>query len=70
MLLGLGIRLVGERTAQALADEFGSIDALMEATVEELTRVNEMGPKVAEAVCEFFSNERNLELVERLRSSG
>jgi DNA ligase (NAD+) len=70
VLLGLGIRHVGERTAQALADEFGSIDALIAATEEELTRVNDIGPKVAATVREFFSNERNLALVERLRGFG
>lgn len=74
VLLGLGIRHVGERTAQALAEEFGSIDALIaasqSATAEELTRVNDIGPKVAATVREFFSNERNLALVERLRGYG
>ncbi len=70
VLLGLGIRHVGERTAQALADEFGSIDALIAATEEELTRVNDIGPKVAATVREFFTNDRNLALVERLRGYG
>jgi DNA ligase (NAD+) len=70
VLLGLGIRHVGERTAQALAEEFGSMDALMAATEEELTRVNDIGPKVAATVREFFSNERNVALVERLRGFG
>jgi DNA ligase (NAD+) len=70
VLLGLGIRHVGERTAQALAEEFGSIDALIAATEEELTRVNDIGPKVAATVLEFFSNQRNLDLVERLRGYG
>jgi DNA ligase (NAD+) len=74
VLLGLGIRHVGERTAQALAEEFGSVDALIAAsqseTLEELTRVNDIGPKVAATVREFFTNERNLALVERLRGYG
>ena len=70
VLLGLGIRHVGERTAQALADEFGSIDALIAASEEELTRVNDIGPKVAATVREFFDNPRNLALVERLRGFG
>ncbi len=70
VLLGLGIRHVGERTAQALAEEFGSIDALIEASEEELTRVNDIGPKVAATVREFFDNPRNLALVERLRGFG
>ena len=70
VLLGLGIRHVGERTAQALADEFGSMDALIGATEEELTRINDVGPKVAQAIREFFDNKRNLDLVERLRKAG
>jgi DNA ligase (NAD+) len=70
VLLGLGIRHVGERTAQALAEEFGSIDALIAATEEELTKVDDIGPKVAATVREFFSNERNLALVEQLRGYG
>ena len=70
VLLGLGIRHVGERTAQALAEEFGSIDDLIAASEAELTQVNDIGPKVAATVKEFFSNERNLALVERLRGFG
>jgi DNA ligase (NAD+) len=70
VLLGLGIRHVGERTAQALADEFGSMDSLIAATEEELTRINDVGPKVAQAIREFFDNRRNLDLVERLRKAG
>jgi DNA ligase (NAD+) len=70
VLLGLGIRHVGERTAQALSDAFGSLDALIAATPEDLTRVNDIGPKVAETVHSFFQNPRNLDLIERLRSAG
>jgi DNA ligase (NAD+) len=70
VLLGLGIRFVGERTAQLLAAHFGSMDAIMEATPEELEAVNEVGPKVAEAIAEFFAAKRNRELVERLRKAG
>jgi DNA ligase (NAD+) len=70
VLFGLGIRFVGERTAQLLAEEFGSMDALMVASTEELERVNEVGPRVAAAVREFFDEARNVELVERLREAG
>jgi DNA ligase (NAD+) len=70
VLLGLGIRFVGERTAQLLASHFGSMDAIMDATPEELEAVNEVGPKVAEAIAEFFAAKRNRELVERLRKAG
>jgi DNA ligase (NAD+) len=70
VLFGLGIRFVGERTAQLLADAFGSMDALMAATPEELERVQEVGPRVAAAVHEFFAEERNRKLIERLRAAG
>src|SRR6202041_2713753 len=70
VLLGLGIRHMGERTAQALADEFGSMHALIGAGEGELTRINDVGPKVAEVIREFFDNKRNLDLVERLREAG
>lgn len=70
VLFGLGIRFVGERTAQLLAEAFGSMDALMAATPEELERVQEVGPRVAAAVHEFFAEERNRKLIERLRAAG
>ncbi|MCU1222614.1 MAG: ligase, NAD-dependent [Edaphobacter sp.] len=70
VLFGLGIRFVGERTAQLLAAHFGSIDALMAATAEELEAVNEVGPRVAQAIAEFFAEPRNRALVERLRKEG
>jgi DNA ligase (NAD+) len=70
VLLGLGIRFVGERTAGLLAEHFGSIDALMAASEEDLTRVNEVGPKVAEAIAEFFAEPRNVALVEKLKAAG
>jgi len=70
VLFGLGIRFVGERTAQLLADAFGSMDALLAAAPEELERVQEVGPRVAAAVHEFFAEPRNRELIERLRKAG
>ncbi len=70
LLLGLGMRFVGERTAGLLAAHFGSMDALMEASVDELTAVKEVGPKVAEAVHEWFAEPRNRELIERFRAAG
>ncbi|HEV2113158.1 MAG TPA: NAD-dependent DNA ligase LigA [Terriglobales bacterium] len=70
VILGLGIRFVGERTAELLAEHFGSMDALIAANEEELQQVNEVGPRVAEAIREFFSESRNLKLVERLRKAG
>ncbi|HEV2578975.1 MAG TPA: NAD-dependent DNA ligase LigA [Acidobacteriaceae bacterium] len=70
VLLGLGIRFVGERTAQLLAEHFGSIDELRSATAEQLEAVNEVGPKVAQAIVEFFSNKKNQQLVDDLKALG
>ena len=66
----LGIRFVGERTAQLLAEHFGSLDLIANATREELQQAQEVGPKVAEAIFDFFHEPRNLELVNRLRAEG
>jgi DNA ligase (NAD+) len=70
VIFGLGIRMVGERTAQLLAEHFGSVDALMAAREEELRQVNEVGPRVAASICEFFDEPANIKLVERLRKAG
>jgi DNA ligase (NAD+) len=70
VLLGLGIRFVGERTAQLLAQHFGSMKALRESTAEELEAVNEVGPKVAQAIVEFFAIKKNLQLIDDLESLG
>jgi len=70
VIMGLGIRFVGERTAELLAQEFGSIDALMAADAEELERVEEVGPRISEAILEFFSRPANRELVQKLEKAG
>src|SRR5579875_2213422 len=70
VLNGLGIPFVGERTAQILASHFGSLDAIASASAEELQDANEIGPKVAEAIRQFFAEEQNRELIERLRAAG
>jgi DNA ligase (NAD+) len=70
VIYGLGIRMVGERTAQFLAEHFGSMEALANASVEELQNVNEVGPKIADSIAEFFSNPANRKLVERLGEAG
>jgi DNA ligase (NAD+) len=70
VLFALGIRFVGERTAQLLAEAFGSMDALMEASTEELEAVDEVGPRVAQAIHEFFTEAKNRELVDKLRHAG
>ncbi len=70
VISSLGIRFVGERTAQFLAAAFPSMDALMAASEEELQRADEIGPKVALSIREFFEDEHNRALVERLRKAG
>jgi len=70
VIYGLGIRMVGERTAQFLAEHFGSMESLAAASVEELQNVGEVGPKIAESIAEFFSNPANKKLVERLGKAG
>ena len=70
VIYGLGIRMVGERTAQFLAEHFGSMEALASASIEELQNVNEVGPRIAESIAEFFGNPANRKLVERLGKAG
>lgn len=70
LLYGLGIRHVGERGAQVLADHFGSIADIERASLEELQQVREIGPVLAEAVRTWCDEPRNRELLERLRAAG
>jgi len=70
VIYGLGIRFVGERTAQFLAEHFGDIVALEKAGEEELQQVEEVGPRIAKSIVEFFAEPRNRELVEELRAAG
>jgi DNA ligase (NAD+) len=69
VIYGLGIRMVGERTAQFLAEHFGSMEEVEKASAEELQKVNEVGPRIAESIVEFFSNAANRKLVDRLRDA-
>ena len=70
VIAALGIRFVGERTAVLLAEAFGSIEAIAHAPLDDLQLAEEVGPKVAEAVVQYFSDAGNRELVSRLRKSG
>jgi DNA ligase (NAD+) len=70
VIYGLGIRFVGERTAQFLAEHFASMDPLMSASEEELQQVNEIGPRVSAAIREFFDEPKNVALVTRLEGAG
>ncbi|MGB6944057.1 MAG: NAD-dependent DNA ligase LigA, partial [Bryobacteraceae bacterium] len=70
VLNGLGIPFVGERTAQILAETFGSLDAIAAADEETLQQAEEVGPKVSQSIRQFFHERRNRDLVERLRQAG
>ena len=70
VLFALGIRYVGETVARKLAKEFRAIDALAEADAQRLTAVDEIGDRIAESVVGFFAEERNRELISRLKDYG
>ena len=70
VLMGLNIRFVGERTAELLAQEFGSIDAIENATAEDLERVEEIGPRISRSILDFFARPANRELIDHLRAAG
>ncbi|MBQ9057785.1 MAG: NAD-dependent DNA ligase LigA, partial [Atopobiaceae bacterium] len=70
VLFGLGIRHVGERVAQTLADSFGSLEALIAADEQAISAIEGIGPKMAHVICEFFSIQDNLAVIERLRRAG
>jgi DNA ligase (NAD+) len=73
VLFALGLRFVGERTAQLLAEAFGSMDELIKASqesIDQLQAVNEVGPRVAQAIQEFFAIKKNQQLIEKLRAAG
>ena len=69
-LFGLGIRHVGEATAKDLARHFGTLDAIMAASVEQLLEVRDVGPVVAESIHTFFAQPHNREVVQQLRACG
>ncbi len=70
VIFAIGIRMVGERAAKLLANRFGSIDALMNATAEELVEVDEIGPKVAESITFYFSVPANRERMAKMQGLG
>ena len=69
-LYALGIREVGDATARILASEFGSLDALMQATQEQLEAIHDIGPVVAQHIVQFFHQPHNREVIARLRLVG
>jgi DNA ligase (NAD+) len=70
VLMGLSIRFIGERTAETLAQEFGDIDAIKDASAEELERAEEVGPRISRAIVDFFARPANRELIEHLQAAG
>ena len=69
-LFGLGIRHVGEATAKELARHFGTLDAIMDATLDQLLQVSDVGPTVAQSIRTFFDQLHNREVVEQLKACG
>jgi DNA ligase (NAD+) len=70
MIYALGIRHVGETIAKTLAKNFESIDELMNADMDKLTDVNEIGPKIAASIVSFFADRDNLETIQKLKAAG
>ncbi|HEV2696836.1 MAG TPA: NAD-dependent DNA ligase LigA [Terriglobales bacterium] len=70
VIFGLGIRFVGERTAQFLSEHFGEMRAIEKASEDELQQVEEVGPRIAKSIVEFFAEPNNRELIEELRAAG
>ena len=70
VLFALGIRFVGETTAKTLAKAFRSIDALAAATLDDLLQVDEIGARIAQSIIQYFAEEKNREIIERLREAG
>jgi DNA ligase (NAD+) len=69
-LTALGIRHVGEATAKLLADHFGDLTSIMAASEEQLTEVREIGPQVAKSIAQFFAQEGNRKVIDKLRKAG
>jgi DNA ligase (NAD+) len=70
VIFSIGIRFVGERTAQFLADHFSSLDKLAKATEEELCQVEEVGPRIAQSIVEYFGEKRNRDVLDKLKKAG
>jgi len=69
-IYALGIRNVGEETAQDLAEYFGNIENLKKAPIEDLQKIMDVGPVVAKSICDFFQKEKNLEFLEKFKKAG
>jgi DNA ligase (NAD+) len=70
LLFALGVRFVGSHTSDVLADHFGDMTSLAVASYEEIEGINEVGPKIAQSVVDFFDGKQNMDIIERLRAAG
>jgi len=70
VIFAIGIRFVGERTAKFLTEHLGSLDKLASAKLEELTEVEEVGPRIAQSIVEYFDEQRNRDVIKKLRNAG
>jgi DNA ligase (NAD+) len=70
LIYAIGIRHVGIHASEILAEEFNSIDELKNAKIETLSSIQEIGPTIAESIVEFFTNEENLKVIEKLKRAG
>lgn len=70
VLFAIGIRFIGERSAKILANNLKNIDNIINSTIEELVSIREIGNKMAESIINFFANENNIKLIERLKTAG
>ena len=70
LVAALGIRHIGAQSARILAEHFGSLDAVMNASLEELAQIDQIGPTMAESICEYFGDPKNLAVIKELSDSG
>ena len=70
VLFAIGIRHIGEKSAKIIARHFGTMDKLASASIEEISNVYEIGPKIAESIENFFSDEKSKVLIEKLKNAG
>ena len=70
LIAALGIRNVGGQSAQVLADEFGSLDALMDASLEQLTAIDQIGPVMAQSIYDYLNDEQNIEIIKAMLDAG
>ena len=70
VLYAIGIRYVGERSSKLIANHFGSMKALMNATEEEIENIHEVGPAIAKSIYNFFRDEKSVDLIQRLEQAG